>query len=195
MASFAEVKFGTRNNLTVVWLLALMLNAFSIAVLADEKEIPSGMVYCPLTKQLQPIKAKEPRENPLFDFCANDERKDEFAAGYLTSGQAQTGELDRDDFEKLVFDFFKKGSEVFLGLPFKPELPNRKSVENLNASVPAGRTDGFRTNPATRTAEFSFDQNPRPPDSISRIYFSSVSLHSLKDVSRNINPRSPPALS
>lgn len=189
------MKFGTRKDLAVIWLLALMLNVFSIAAWADEKEIPPGMVFCPLTKQLQPIKAKERRANPLFDFCATDERKDEFAAGFLTSGQAQNGDLDRDQFENLVFDFFEKGHDVFLGLPFKAELPNRKAIENLNAFAPAGRTGEIQKNPATPVAEFSFSQNPRPPDAAPGTYRSPVAVIRLENVSRNINPRSPPTQS
>lgn len=177
-----------------VWLFALFLSAFSGVILAEIPNRSAELVYCPLTKKLQPVKArkKEVWQNPLENICAAESEKTSFAAEVLGKNLLKTNFLDERRFEDLVFDFFQKGPAALAGLPPLPGFPQKNSVKTFSAAP------GFSSPNETRFAwklcaeNFSFAQNGRPPNAVSANLFEFQIPRQPAKISRRIAPRAPP---
>jgi len=188
------VKFCTTKIFTVIWFFALFLNVFSITLFAVSPNTSAEMVYCPLTKKLQPVKApkKEFSQNPLEEVCAPEKNKKSFVDEVFGKNLLRVNLLDKKQFENLVFDFFQKGESAFANLPQFPDLPHKYSVKAFSTVIGFGKNDETRFVWKEQTENFNFAQHPRPPDFAPKGDFSVQIARELKNISRNINPRSPP---
>jgi hypothetical protein len=188
------VKFCRTKFLTTIWFFALLLNVFPVANFAANSGNQAETVYCPLTKKLQPVKAakKEVWQNPLGNICAVEAEKKSFADELFGNNLLKANSLNQDKFENLVFDFFQKGKAAFAGLPQFPDLPHKNSVKTSFVVIVSSKTNEAQLVWKIQTADFSFSQNPRPPNEISANLFESQVFFELKKVSRQIAPRAPP---
>ena len=188
------MKFRAPQNLTVVWLFALLLNAFSVAIFAETPLAPAEMVYCPLTKKLQPVKAakKAARPNPLGEICADETTKKAFADELFAQNLLRTNAPHEEQFEKLVFDFFQKGKTAFADLPRLPDAPRKNSLKTFSAVTGFGKTDETQFLGKSTFDDFSPSQKPRPPTPAAVNLFESRNFRELREISRRIAPRAPP---
>ena len=186
---FCRIKF-----LTAIWLFALFLNAFSIAIFAEAPKKLAEMVYCPLTKKLQPVKAvkKETRKNPLGEICADGRDKKSFSDELFSASGLKMAALGEKQFENLVFDFFQKGKSAFAGVPQFPDLPHKNSIKPFSAVVAFGQTDEKQFIWKSRAERFSFALIPRPPNTVAANFFEPQNFRELNKISRQITPRAPP---
>jgi hypothetical protein len=191
---FCQVKFRAKKNLLAIWLFALFLSAFSIALFAETPRNSVETVYCPLTKKLQPVKAqkKEDWQNPLENICADEKEKKSFADELFRQNLLKTASLDEKQFENLVFDFFQKGKAAFAGLPQFPDSPQKNSVKTFSAVIGFGKTDETQFVWKSNTDDFSFASNPRPPNCVSANLFKAQTSRKLEKISHRIAPRAPP---
>jgi hypothetical protein len=191
------VKFRRAKNLVAVWLFALFLNAFSIAVVAEIPDRPAELVYCPLTKRLQPVKArkKEVWKNPLENICADESEKNLLAAEIFGTHLLKTNFLDEEKFEGLVFDFFRKGAAALAQLPKSPGFPQKNSVKTFSIAFGFSQTDEIRFIWKLSAENFSFAQNGRPPNPVSvKLFEFQNSSAESKKLPRRSAPRAPPFL-
>jgi hypothetical protein len=188
------VKFFRTKNLIAVWLFALILNAFSVAVFSETPKAAVETVYCPLTKKLQPVKApkKQSRQNPLTEICAADADKASFTDELFSQNLLKTSRLDEKQFENLVFDFFQKGKAAFANLPSTPDSPRKNSIKTAAAVLNSANERETQIVWKNGTEEFSLIQNPRPPNSSTPIGFEPQNFSELEKLSRSIAPRAPP---
>jgi hypothetical protein len=188
------VKFCKTKNLAAVWLFALFLNAFSVVLFAEPPRNSAEKVYCPLTKKLQPVKVqkKESRQNPLENICADEEDKKSFSIELFNGKLLKTNSLDEKQFENLVFDFFQKGKAAFADLPQFPDSPQKDSVKTFSVAIVFSKTDETQFVWKLQNEDFPFDQNPRPPNSVSADLFEPQNFQTLEQYSRQIAPRAPP---
>ncbi len=176
-------------------LIAIFSGAFSLAFFKSENEISAEAVYCPLTKKLQPVNPPKEisRKNPLDAFCASGGQKDRFSLEISKEIHSDLSSLNEKQFEKLVFDYFQNGKTAFENLPKLPEFPHKNLAKNLNSAAGVGNKKENQFIWKIQTENFSFAQNPRPPDFAPKAVFSIRISRNLDGISRNINPRSPPA--
>jgi hypothetical protein len=188
------VKFRRLKNLTAVWLFALLLNAFSIVLFAETPRHPAEIVYCPLTKKLQPVKVqkKEVWQNPLENICADEMEKTSFSDELFSKNLLKTNSLDEKQFENLAFDFFQKGNAAFANLPQFPDFPHKNSVKNFSVTLGFGKTNETQFVWKSPTEKYNFALNPRPPNSVSANLFEPRISRELEKISRRIAPRAPP---
>jgi hypothetical protein len=191
------VKFRKPKNLTAVWLFALFLNAFSIALFAETPRPPAETVYCPLTKKLQPVKSqkKEVWQNPLENICADESEKKSFSDEFFGQNLLKTNSLDEKQFENLAFDFFQKGNAAFANLPQSPDFPHKNSVKSFSTVAVFTETDKTQLVWKLQTEKIDFAQNPRPPNSVATNLFEPQTSRRLEKISRRIAPRAPPKFS
>jgi hypothetical protein len=188
------VTFRKPKIFIVIWFFALFLNGFSIALFAETPRRTAETVYCPLTKKLQPVKAqkKETWRNPLENICADESEKKSFSDEFFRQNLLKTNSLDEKHFENLAFDFFQKGNAVFANLPQFPDLPHKNSVKIFFVAAVFGKANETQLIGNLQSADFSFAQNPRPPNVVSANRFKSQIFSELEKISRQISPRAPP---
>lgn len=188
------MKIRGTKNLTAIWLFALFLSAFSTLLFANAPYNSAEMVYCPLTKKLQPVKAarKEFGRNPLEEVCADQKNKQSFLDEFFGKNLLRANLLDDKQFEQLVFDFFQKGKSAFVNLPQSPNSPRRNSIKAFSAIIGFGKTDEVRFVWKLQPENFNFAARPRPPNSEPASLFKSPNFHALEKISRQISPRAPP---
>lgn len=175
-----------------VWFFALLLNAFSTPAFAATLKSSPATVYCPLTKKLQPVKIPQARPNPLGEICANEKDKQLFTNEFFGVNRSKINFLSETQFENLVFDFFRKGESAFAGLPSLPDSPHQKSIVKSFLIYAFGKINEYHFAFKTNDANFSFAQNPRPPNSRNSAKLDFQIARELRKISRRINPRSPP---
>ena len=189
------MKFFRVKDLTAIWFFALILNAFSIAIFAEApKSSAAGLVYCPLTKKLQPVKAakKETRQNPLEEICADERDKKSFSDELFSANLLNKPRLDDKQFENLVFDFFQKGKSAFAGIPQFPDFPHKDSIKASSVVIAFNKTNETEFVWKLNPEGFSFAQNSRPPNAVSASLFEPQNFRKLEKISRRIAPRAPP---
>jgi len=188
------VNSRTIKNSAAIVFFALVCNAFSVAIFAEKTENSAAFVYCPLTKKLQPVKAaqKETKKNPLTEICADEKYKKSFADEIFGANLAKTNSLDEKQFENLAFDFFQKGKASFKGLPAFPDAPRKNSAKSAAAFFISGRNETVKFAASLKNENFSYAQNPRPPNRFSADSSEPQTFPELEKISRRIAPRAPP---
>ncbi len=153
------------------------------------------MVYCPLTKKLQPVNLPKEilKKNSLDAFCASNDQKNRFSLEISKEINSGIFSLNEKQLENIVFDYFQNGKSAFGNLPKMPEFPHKNLAKNFNFAVNAGNNKENQFIWKLQSENFSFAQNPRPPDFAPKSVFSFQIIRNLDGISRNINPRSPPA--
>lgn len=177
-----------------MWLFALFLNAFSTALFADSSPRSAETVYCPLTKKLQPVKArkKDLRKNPLEEVCADEKDKKSLLGELFGKNSRRTNFLDEKQFENLVFDYFQKGRAAFANLPQPPDFPRRVSIKTSSAVAGFSKTNETSFVWKLQPNNFNFASHQRPPNSVPVNLFESQNFRALEEISRQISPRAPP---
>ncbi|MBS1793222.1 MAG: hypothetical protein JSS81_05180 [Acidobacteria bacterium] len=190
------MNFRTFKNTAAVWLFALLLNAFSFAVSAETpKAAADEMVFCPLTKKLQPVKATglKTRRDPFAEICAGEQDQKAFWNELSGAGNAlKSAALSEKQFEALVFDFLQKGKAAFANLPPAPGSPEKNAVRTSTAFAAPGNQRETPFVRETAADNFSFAQRPRPPDAVSAVLFEAPLFPKSNIVSRRLAPRAPP---
>lgn len=177
-------------------LIAIFSGAVSLAFTISESENSAEMVYCPLTKKFQPVNPPKENSNKTLDaFCASNSQKDRFSLEISKQIHSDLSSLSEKQFEKIVFDYFQNGKSAFGNLPKLPEFPHENLAKNSNFAVNAGKNKENQFVWKLQNENFSFAQNPRPPDLAPKGVFAVQIIRNLDEISRNINPRSPPVLS
>lgn len=181
-----------------LWLLALLLNAFPFGLSAAAPKAPAELVYCPLTKRLQPVKAppKNFRKNSLDDICAGKDTKNSFLNEIFSSRNlAAVNHLNDQEFEDLVLAFSRIGKAAFQNLPPPPDLPRQSALKASFAVAGFSRTGESKCIWKPNAASFSFAENPRPPTPAAASYFEPRNRRELETASRPGAPRAPPFFS
>jgi hypothetical protein len=188
------VKFCTTKNLAAFWLFALFLNAFSIALSAEMPKGAAEKVFCPLTKKFQPVRApkKDFYKNPLENICADERDKKSFSDELSGKNALKANFLDEERFENLVFDFFKIGKAAFANLPDFPDFPRQNLIKAFSLTAGFNKTEETRILSKPNAEDFSFAQNPRPPNAVSAKFYKPQNARKLEKISRRIAPRAPP---
>lgn len=186
-----------KKDFAVVLLMlsAIFSGAFSLVFYSPNKAEKPETVYCPLTKQIQPVHAAQTiqTENPLDEYCLSGKQRHDFSAAILEKISLGFSISKEKSFEDLVFNYFRDGKSAIDTSPNSPKQPEKTFFKN--SFSPVGFGTNFDTQVVWKSEEnFSFQIKPRPPTKtfLSRFEFSSSS--SLESISRNINPRSPPVL-
>jgi len=186
-----------KMNFAIVLMLlsAIFSGVFSLVFYSPNKAENPEMVYCPLTKKLQPVHAEQiiQTENPLNEYCLSDRQKSDFSAAVLEKISFGFSVAKEKSFEDLVFDYFRDGKSGIDTRPNLPNLPEKTFAKNSFSAVGFG--NNFSLQIVWKSDEkFSFQLKARPPTKTFSNRFEFDSLNSLEDISRNINPRSPPFL-
>lgn len=154
------------------------------------------MVYCPLTKKLQPVHAEQiiQPENPLDEYCFSDKQKNDFSAAVLEKISFGFSIAKEKSFEDLVFGYFRDGKSGIDTRSNLPNLPEKTFAKNSFSSVGFG--NNFSVQIVWKSEEkFSFQIKARPPTRSGSTRFAPGLTKDLEEISRNINPRSPPVIS
>lgn len=178
-----------------LWLFALFLNAFSFGSFAAVSESSAELVYCPLTKRLQPVKApqRQIHKNPLDEICADNRTKNSFLNEIFSSKNLPSANhLNDREFENLVFDFSRTGKAAFKNLPLPADFPHQNLVKNFSAVAGFSKTDELKFVWKLSASDFSFAENPRPPTKVSTNFFNPQTFRELEKISRRRVPRAPP---
>jgi hypothetical protein len=140
--------------------------------------------YCPLQKSwVKQKQVKIEKSNLLSNICTSDETKEKIA--FEISSKIFTRNHITED---IVFDYLEKGSITLLNLP--QNSPNNNFAKrNKFESVSGNSNNTFLTK---SFAIVEFEQLARPPSFSVSGYFSPFINKTLKQISCNINPRSPP---
>ena len=187
------MKKSAGKFITLLSLFAFAASAFWLDFSHVKADISPEMVYCPLTKKLQPVHSPEKgiRESLLNDICAADREKNEFARAFLENPIAVS--FAENQIENLAFDFFQSGKSAFKKLPNFPNAPDQYLAKTFTPIAGTGSFDGQISFLKTKTGHFDFFQKPRPPNFSASVKFDFQIVRVLEKISQNINPRSPPA--
>ena len=172
-----------------VWLLLLVIGGGSLNFQSFQTPVSPNLVYCPLQKQW--VKPDEPRakiERPPFDeICATDARKSslQFELALKTP---------RPLTEKIVFDYLERGDRLIAELNGLSGAPEQRFDKQTNFEKAASN---FSQKPGKfQIVNFTLPQAARPPNpSDKSADFGFQFVRPLVQISRNINPRSPPVFS
>ena len=152
------------------------------------------MVYCPLTKKLQPVNPPPESVAPTYtlnEICAADSEKRRLEAAVFENFKLKFTNLSLNNFEDLAFDFWQKGKSVFENLPNIPNAPEKFAVKNSFSPIGFGGNLDFKI--VWKTSEkFAFQIQPRPPSTINLSEFNAGFSLKLASISRRIAPRAPP---
>lgn len=166
----------------LLWCFGVLI----LQVLFSYSPTNSSLVYCPLQQKW--VTGSEERvfiTKDFDDFCATDKRK-EFIKSKI---HLKTG-FSRILTENLVFDYLEKGNQVFALVNHLPDFPQREIIKK-SQSVSA--VNNFADVSANAVAKvFTLKQSARPPTFAAPSHFSFQFVRALSEISRNINPRSPP---
>lgn len=178
----------------LIALSAILSGAFSLAFF-DSSVRSAAMVYCPLTKTLQPVNPPPSvaRAFSLNEICAADSEKLRLTAAIAENLKLKFINYSADNFEDLAFDFWQKGKSAFDSSPNLPNSPQEFAVKNSFASIGYGDNFSFKI-VWTATEKFAFQTQPRPPTALDFPDFNRKDALNLKSISRRIAPRAPPVL-
>ncbi|HQU81599.1 MAG TPA: hypothetical protein PKY59_00645 [Pyrinomonadaceae bacterium] len=193
------MKFQTKRqkkNLAVVLILlsAIFSGAVSLAFYSPNQFQTAEMVYCPLTKRLQPVHAADLKQNEFDGICLTDKQKSDFSSAILTKISFGFSFSNKQSVEEIVFDYLNNGKSALDALPNLPNLPEKTLAKKSFSLIGFG--NNFEHQVILKSEEnFSFKLKARPPTKTVSVRFEYDSLKDLATISRNINPRSPPVLS
>ncbi|MBX7174633.1 MAG: hypothetical protein K1X72_26900 [Pyrinomonadaceae bacterium] len=168
--------------------LLLLSVCLSFFILPLNNQFPDeNLVYCPLQKTWVQQNVPQPKiEDSLENICASDKLKSQFS---LQLSQKTLGFQPKT--EKLFFNYLQKGDLAFAEINHHPNLPDSNLAQNHKTETVA---NNFRQEIGQQDlAGFTLQQIARPPTFVKEInFFASQSAQPLDQISRNINPRSPP---
>lgn len=177
----------------LILLSAILSGMFSFSFHTSTQLNTAEMVYCPLTKKLQPIRAfnVNSKQNLLDEYCVSEKEKAGFSSEIIKKIRFSFSIFNETNFENLVFDYFRIGKSAFDVIPNLPNFPEKKLVKKSFST--SGLSNSFNTQITGKAQEqFSFQLKPRPPTIILQTHFEFLFSQELKKISKNINPRSPP---
>jgi hypothetical protein len=174
------------NFLCVLILLSLFASAF---IFSKKDSSNENLVFCPLQKTWVKKDTEDStiRKNLLDSICLTKAKKQTLTLEILIK---KAFAID----ENGVFETLQKGFQVLDDYRNFPNLPQQTLVKLTNSfSLLAPKDD---TNIAffIKKEAFSFALNSRPPTSSNSTKFDFQIAQTLDQISRNINPRSPPFL-
>lgn len=189
----AEFHIFKTVSLAAVLLSAILSGALSLAF-PSPIESSAEMVYCPLTRRLQPAnppKTIAPKFS-LNEICARDFEKNLFALAAATeSAKLNSSSVNQTEFENLAFDFWQNGNRAFGNLPSAPNAPEKFIAKNSFAAINSGGDYGNKI--VWQTTEiYAVQLKPRPPTNQNSPRFEIKSARRLHQISRRIAPRAPP---
>lgn len=94
--------------------------------------------------------------------------------------------------EQGIFETLQKGVKVLDSYRETQNLPNQTLAQLRHSFSVLNSANDLRQTFVTKSEAFSFALNSRPPTSIKTTKFDFQITQSLSQISRNINPRSPP---
>lgn len=152
------------------------------------------MVYCPLTKQLQPVHAADLNrtKNEFDEICLTNKQKNDFSAAILKKINFGFSVSKEKPFEEIVFDFLKNGKSALDSLPNIPNLPEKRLTKNSLSTPLSNNSNEAQLVWKLQNEDFLLPQNPRPPTIVSTANFESKNLFKSEKISRRIAPRAPP---
>jgi hypothetical protein len=154
----------------------------------------SNLVFCPLMKiwVQRGNSASKPENKLLKDICATEEAKQNFFDESLQKIFFTKFARDLSLNEELFFDYLKKGNNAFAAISRPqdaPESPIVKSAENEKSLA------GHRKDFSEKSIQsFVLSQLARPPNAFQSLSFDLESIRKLDKISRQTQPRAPPAL-
>lgn len=178
-------------------LSAILSGAFSFALFKSNAR-PARMVYCPLTKKLQPVNLPPASvfsaAYSLNQICAADSEKTRLALAISENAKLKFTNSDQIDFENLAFDFWQKGKTAFDSTPpMPPSSPEKCAVKNSFSATNFGGDLAFKI--VWKTSEkFAFQAQPRPPTTLDFPAYNFETARKLSRISRRLAPRAPPVL-
>lgn len=182
----------TKNFAVALILLSAIFSGTIFSASTQSRET-AEMVYCPLTKQLQPVHAirKSSLKNPLNEICGSETEKNQFSNEVVKKISLGFSIASEKQFEDLVFDYFRAGKSAFNTTQHLPAPPENKLIKNSFSLTGFG--NNFSSQIVWKSEErFAFQLKPRPPTAVSQAHFEIALTKDLSAISRNINPRSPP---
>ncbi len=173
-----------------VLLPVILSGAISNALFNSNFQKSAEMVYCPLTKKLQPINppAVAAKAFSLNEICAADSEKIRLESAI---GENLKFNFTARNLENLAFDFWQKGKTAFESLPNAPNAPEKAAVKNSFPPVVFGDHFDFKI-VWKATEKFAFQAQPRPPTAIDFPEYNSETASKLRQISLRIAPRAPP---
>lgn len=170
---------------SLLWLMSLFVG---FSFLNTSKLIENAdLVYCPLQKTW--VKRDEAaqlvRQNPLDQICMSDQKRQELIL-QITLKNAFA--ID----EKGIFDTLQKGISVLENYRETPNLPNQNLAQIRHSFNFLNTQNDWKLNFIAKSEAFSFALNSRPPTALKSTKFDFQFVQTLEQISRNINPRSPP---
>jgi len=195
MISYLQI--GNRRSIfrfTFLWLNILFLLLSTLPVSASERNL-SNAVYCPLQKKwvLAGSHQKKVQEfDPLNEICSSPKRKKAFLLEL-------TGEISRlsgshiDSFNNLYFHYARSSKRAFSFFDISSSLPGRSFMRIGSTEIRFNTNIKFDNNLLIVSSAVELDEYIevliRIPNSYVRPFFPALSK-----ISKNINPRSPPAI-
>lgn len=176
-------------------LTAILSGALSFAFFNSNSRSTAEMIYCPLTKKLQPINPPSSVSNTfsLNEICAAETEKTRLAAAIAENLKLKFVSLNRNNFENLAFDFWQKGKTAFDAVPNVPNAPEKAAFKNSFSPINFNGDFSFKII-WKATEKPAFQAQPRPPTVADFPEFNHEFSKKLDRVSRHIAPRAPPVL-
>lgn len=195
----SDRKFSILKRLSAALILAALVSAvLPLSVFSAARKRDENLVYCPLSKKLQPVKLPEVKtdKNPFDSLCASDATKNLLFHEIILNSQGKTLKLSEISFETLVFDFIDHGRAAFDKLPFAPHSPSNNLSERISVNSVSTSRDEHRFGWIYAAAIHNFSPNlkPRPPTVQTHISTAVPNFRAAL-LSRRLAPRAPPALS
>lgn len=197
LPAFSKIKkneiYMSRTFLALLILFCIFSG--SLPIFGNGRLHATDEVYCPLQKKWvkqNPVTLPEPidTEKPLANICTSNNLKENFLADLLKSFHFRRISADQKE-EEVFFNYLDKGKQAFaeIALPFNsPEHQLAKSSRTEKSSSGNYQKDFGKISVET----FLTKQHPRPPTTQKNTVFNYQIARKLKNLSRNINPRSPP---
>lgn len=181
----AKTKTILTSFLSLIWLMSLFIG-FSfvndLRLTANE-----DLVYCPLQKiwvkraeESQPV-----RHISLDQICMSDRTRQELA---IQIALKKAFAID----ENGIFEALQKGTAVLAKYRENPSLPQQNLTKVQYSSSVLNTSNNWKISFIAKSEAFSFALNSRPPTVYKTTKFDFQFTKTLDQISRNINPRSPP---
>lgn len=188
-------KFGNISQFSILWLLLFCLFFGSFPISAKQNNPSNDLVYCPLQKKWvkknQNLSEPKKVEKPLDEICSSSKNKESFIFGLFSVISTKQFSSTKENEESLFFKFLKKGERAFSESPDPNNLP-KNQIASAVTKVKGGNVYFNFDFAQELTETFKLNQFARPPNTFQATKFGFHLIRELKNISRNINPRSPP---
>ncbi|HEX8369667.1 MAG TPA: hypothetical protein VF604_14070 [Pyrinomonadaceae bacterium] len=187
-----------RQLITGLLLAALLFVAFPAASFsADRKQAREGLVYCPLSRKLQPIRSLEvKKERKAFDYlCASTKTKDYLFQEIVLKNPWRVFTLNAASIENLVFEYLSYGEAALEGFPEVPKAPFENLSKRVFSTVAVNNRSEHKLVWKNLAALASPNLSPRPPTNSESPSFSAKPIYQSPEISRRMAPRAPPLFS